>query len=182
MLMRRQKRPPLGPYPMSNGPARPRPATRTRTSGSKPSTNVSPTPAACGTPRRLSPPGAPPAAADKGPNPMALPTNTFTTYTAVGNREDLSDMIYRIDPTDTPFMTAIDKAKASAVNHEWQTQALAAANTANAQLESDDAPADATTPTVRLGHLCQISRKVPQVSCTQPSMDGRALFRNSRNS
>jgi len=36
---------------------------------------------------------------------MALPTNTFTTATAIGNREDLSDMIYRIDPTDTPFMT-----------------------------------------------------------------------------
>src|ERR1700716_4150482 len=170
MLRQQQKRPPLGPYPTSSGPARPRPATRTRTSGSKPSTNVSPTPAVCGTPRRLSPPGAPPAA-DKGPNPMALPTNTFTTYTAVGNREDLSDMIYRIDPTDTPFMTAIDKAKASAVNHEWQTQALAAANTANAQLEGDDAAADATTPTVRLGNICQISRKVPQVSGTQQAVE-----------
>src|SRR4030081_1895154 len=150
MLRQRQKKPPLGPYPMSNGPARPRPAMRTRTSGSKPSTNVSPTPAVCGTPRRPSPPAAPPPPPPappppltKGPNQMALPTNTFTTYTAVGNREDLSDMIYRIDPTDTPFMTAIDKAKASAVNHEWQTQALAAANTANAQLEGDDAAADA---------------------------------------
>src|SRR6267154_6739675 len=102
---------------------------------------------------------------------MALPTNTFTTYTAVGNREDLSDMIYRIDPTDTPFMTAIDKAKASAVNHEWQTQALAAANTGNAQLEGDDAAADATTPTVRLGNTCMISRKVPQVSGTQQAVE-----------
>jgi hypothetical protein len=102
---------------------------------------------------------------------MALPTNTFTTYTAVGNREDLSDMIYRIDPTDTPFMTAIDKAKASAVNHEWQTQALAAANTANAQLEGDDAAADATTPTVRLGNICQISRKTPRVTGTQRAVE-----------
>ena len=38
---------------------------------------------------------------------MALPTNTFATYEAVGNREDLSDVIYRIDPTDTPFMTGV---------------------------------------------------------------------------
>src|SRR5215468_3590007 len=106
-----------------------------------------------------------------GTNPMALPTNTFTTYSAAGNREDLSDMIYRIDPTDTPFMTGIDKAKATAVNHEWQTQALAAANTANAQLEGDDATADATTPTVRLGNICQISRKVPQVSGTQQAVE-----------
>lgn len=27
---------------------------------------------------------------------MALPTNTFATYQAIGNREDLSDVIYRI--------------------------------------------------------------------------------------
>jgi hypothetical protein len=102
---------------------------------------------------------------------MALPTNTFTTYSATGNREDLSDMIYRIDPTDTPFMSGIDKAKATAVAHEWQTQALAAANTSNAQLEGDDATADATTPTVRLGNVCQISRKVPQVSGTQLAVE-----------
>src|SRR3984893_2966330 len=102
---------------------------------------------------------------------MALPTNTFTTYSATGNREDLSDMIFRIDPTDTPFMTGIEKAKATAVNHEWQTQALAAANPSNAQLEGDDATADATTPTVRLGNIAQISRKVPQVSGTQQAVE-----------
>ena len=56
---------------------------------------------------------------------MALPTGTFATYEAIGNREDLSDVIYRIDPTDTPFMSGVEKEKASAVNHEWQTQALA---------------------------------------------------------
>ena len=30
---------------------------------------------------------------------MALLTNTFTTYSAVGLREDLSDIIYNISPT-----------------------------------------------------------------------------------
>ena len=30
---------------------------------------------------------------------MAVESATFTTYDAVGNREDLSDVIYRIDPT-----------------------------------------------------------------------------------
>src|SRR5689334_20863656 len=102
---------------------------------------------------------------------MALPTNTFATYEAIGNREDLSDMIYRIDPTDTPFMTGIDKTKAAAVNHEWQTQALAAASSSNFQLEGDDATADAATPTVRLGNIAQISRKVPQVSGTQQAVE-----------
>jgi hypothetical protein len=102
---------------------------------------------------------------------MALPTNTFATYEAIGNREDLSDMIYRIDPTDTPFMTGAEREKATAVNHEWQTQALAAVDTANAVLEGDDAVTDAATPTVRLGNICQISDKVARVSGTQQAVD-----------
>src|SRR5216684_1047020 len=97
----------------------------------------------------------------KGPTTMALPTNTFATYEAIGNREDLSDVIYRIDPTDTPFMTGIEREKAAAVNHEWQTHALAA----------DDATTAATTPTVRLGNICQISYKVPRVSGTQRAVE-----------
>lgn len=102
---------------------------------------------------------------------MALPTNTFSTYDAIGNREDLSDEIYRIDPTDTPFMTGVSKTKASAVNHEWQTQALAAASGSNAVLEGDDATTDAATPTVRLGNVCQISDKVARVTGTQQAVE-----------
>src|SRR5215813_11316842 len=99
---------------------------------------------------------------------MAIATSAFSTYSAVGNREDLSDTIYRIDPTETPFYTGIDKVTAEAVNHEWQTQALAAASSSNAQFEGDDSPtADAATPTVRLGNINQISRKLPRVTGTQ---------------
>ena len=101
---------------------------------------------------------------------MALPTNTFATYEAIGNREDLSDEIYRIDPTDTPFVSAIDKTKATAVNHEWQTQALASVDTANAVLEGDDATTDAATATARLGNICQISDKVARVTGTQEAV------------
>ena len=102
---------------------------------------------------------------------MALPTNTFSSYTAIGNREDLSDVIYRIDPADTPFMSAVEREKASAVNHEWQTQALASVDTANAVLEGDDATTDAATPTVRLGNICQISDKVARVTGTQQAVE-----------
>jgi hypothetical protein len=97
---------------------------------------------------------------------MSLPSNTFPSYSVIGTREDLSDEIYRIDPTETPFITGVDKAKATQTNHEWQTQALAAASTSNAQVEGDDATRDAVTPTVRLGNRCQISRKVPAVTGT----------------
>ena len=101
---------------------------------------------------------------------MSLPTNTLATYEAIGNREDLSDVIYRIDPTDTPFMSSIEREKATAVNHEWQTQALAAA-AANAQFEGDDAATNSVTPTVRLGNICQISYKVARVTGTQQAVE-----------
>ena len=102
---------------------------------------------------------------------MALPTGTFATYAAIGNREDLSDTIYRIDPTETPFITMCERENAKAVNHEWQTQALASVDTANAVLEGDDAVTDAATPTVRLGNICMISDKVARVTGTQEAVD-----------
>ncbi len=102
---------------------------------------------------------------------MTLPTGAFATYEAIGNREDLSPVIYRIDPTETPFQSMIDKTKATAVKHEWQTQALATAVTTNAELEGDDVVSAAATPTARLSNYAQISRKAPQVTGTQQAVD-----------
>jgi len=103
---------------------------------------------------------------------MGLATSALTSTVAVGNREDLSDQIYRIDPTETPFFSGIEKVKSSNILHEWQTQALAAASTSNAQLEGDDSyNADAATVTVRLGNQHQISRKTPRVTGTQQAVD-----------
>lgn len=97
---------------------------------------------------------------------MAAPTNTFTSTSAVGNREDLSDVIYRITPTDTPFMSMCAKTTATSTLHEWQTQDLATpAN--NAQAEGDDAVAAVVTPTARPNNRTQISTKTVSVSGTQ---------------
>jgi hypothetical protein len=99
---------------------------------------------------------------------MTLATSAFSTYSAIGNREDLSDIIYRIDPTDTPFYSGIDRETATATNHEWQTQALAAPSTANAQLEGDDnAAATSSIPSFRCGNISQIQIKIPRVTGTQ---------------
>jgi len=98
---------------------------------------------------------------------MAAPTATLLTTVAIGNREDLSDTIYRIDPSDTPIVTMMDRETAIATNHEWETQALATPSTTNFQLEGDDVVADAVVVTVRLGNICQISRKAASVSGTQ---------------
>jgi len=98
---------------------------------------------------------------------MAIPSNAFKTYEAVGNREDLSDIIYDISPMETPFVSGIPRVSASAVTHEWQTDALAAANTANAQLEGDDATGATLVATTRLNNVCQIVSKTVIVSGTQ---------------
>lgn len=99
---------------------------------------------------------------------MAAPTNTFLTTAAIGNREDLIELIDRISPTETPFMSMIAKTKATNTLHEWQTQALASAAD-NAQAEGDDATAAVVVPTVRLNNRTQISSKTASVSGSQES-------------
>lgn len=97
---------------------------------------------------------------------MTQPTNTHDSYDSIGNKEDVRDIIYNIDPTATPFMTNAGGGKATNTLHEWQTQALAAASATNAQIEGDDATLQAVVPTVRLGNYTQISSKTAVVSGT----------------
>jgi hypothetical protein len=102
---------------------------------------------------------------------MTIQTNAFATYGAIGNREDLTNVIYNISPTETPFMSAIGKSKAKAVLHEWQTDSLAAASTTNAQLEGDVIAGSSSTATTRLKNYCQISSKDVVVTGTQEVVD-----------
>ena len=90
---------------------------------------------------------------------------TYQTYTAIGMREDLSNVIYNIAPTDTPFMNSIGKTSATAVNHEWQTDSLAAVAT-NALVEGAAGSDITVSPTTRLGNLTQISGKTVKISGT----------------
>lgn len=101
---------------------------------------------------------------------MAFPTNTFATYAQIGQREDLSDIIYSIAPTEVPFMSMVGRGSASGVKHEWMTDSLAAA-ASNAQLEGDDLTATARVPTVRLYNYAQISTKSMVISGTAEAVD-----------
>ena len=97
--------------------------------------------------------------------------DVFDSIDAKGNREDLTDMIYRISPTETPFVTMVaGRESAEAIEHEWQVDALAAA-AVNAVLEGDQI---ATTPalvaTGRNANGQQIMRKTLSVSGTQESV------------
>ena len=102
---------------------------------------------------------------------MALPSNTLTSFSAVGNREDLADIIYDISPAETPFLSAIPKTKATGVKHEWQTHSLTAASGTNKVLEGDDATTDASTTTARVYNYRQISDKVARVTGTQEAVN-----------
>ena len=103
---------------------------------------------------------------------MTAPTGTFLTTAAIGNQEDLTDVIYRISPTQTPVLNMASKAKATNTLHAWQTQDLAAAAN-NAQAEGDTLTAKTVTPSVRLTNRTQISAKAVAVSGTQRAMNPR---------
>ncbi len=102
---------------------------------------------------------------------MAAPTNTVQTYAQIGRREDLSDVIYELFPTETPFMTAIGKSTASNTYTEWQTDVLAAADHDNANVEGDDVTADTYAPTTRVGTYTQLMDKVVSVSSTADAVN-----------
>ncbi len=88
---------------------------------------------------------------------MTAPTNAVTTLVTVGQREDLSDKIWRVAPEETPFLSNIGKETVTARYSEWQTETLATPVATNAQLEGDDYTAAAGNFTTRLGNYCMIS-------------------------
>ena len=102
---------------------------------------------------------------------MSQPTNTFDAFDAVGNREDLTNDIWNIAPTATPFVSGIGRTPVSNILHEWQTDTLDAASSTNAQIQGDDKTGGAITATSRLTNRTQISDKVITIAGTQQASD-----------
>lgn len=46
------------------------------------------------------------------------------TYAAVGNKDDVSEIITNIAPDDTPLYSRIGRSKATQVIHEWLEDTL----------------------------------------------------------
>lgn len=101
---------------------------------------------------------------------MAVLANTFVTTSAVGNREELSDVVSRITPEDTPIYSMIPKGSCVSVHPEWETDELAAP-AENIQPEGNEYNFDAITPPTRLGNYTQIMRKTWIISGTQEVVD-----------
>lgn len=98
---------------------------------------------------------------------MAQSANTFETYDAVGNREELADKIWMITPEKTPWLSLIGRKSVASVHPEWQTDTLGSPDTANNQPEGNDWSYDPIVATTRIGNYTQISEKSFQISRTQ---------------
>ena len=111
---------------------------------------------------------------------MALPphvnsstkvTNAFAVYNAVGNREDLSNAIYNIDPFDTPVMSATRRRNVKNRWFDWQTEFLPLVDGNNAQPEGFLLNPNQATPTIRQQGVAQISERDATVSGSQEEAD-----------
>ena len=103
---------------------------------------------------------------------MAEINNVFSTFDAKGNREQLSNVIYNISPTTTPFMSSIGKNSIKNVVFNWQTEALPTVNAAG-EIEGFrlDGSNSAATPTEKKINVAMISKRDATISGSQESSD-----------
>lgn len=104
---------------------------------------------------------------------MSAIANTFVRANDIGVREDLSDLISNISPTETPFQSnAGTRPRAKQTFYEWQIDSLAAVDTGNAQNDGNDYTSfTAVTPTSRVGNYTQISALDFLISGTVQAVD-----------
>ena len=101
---------------------------------------------------------------------MATPTGAHSTVNEPiatgGNREDLSDVMWDVSPTETPLLTMCGKNTATAVTHDWLTDILETA-AANVNIEGNDRTGTQAASRVRLSNVCQILSKDAFITGTQ---------------
>ena len=91
------------------------------------------------------------------------------TFVAVGNKEDVSDIITNISPYDTPLYSRIGKTKATQVMHEWLEDELGAP-VANLQVEGYTYFTVDAVPRTRLHNYTQIMHRGVQVTDSQEAV------------
>lgn len=98
---------------------------------------------------------------------MAVPSNTLQTYQSSNNAENVTEIVMNIDPVDTPLLTLAKKTTAEATYTQWPIESLSAVDSANANIEGDDATVDASTTPTLVGNYTQLMDKVASVTTTQ---------------
>lgn len=79
-------------------------------------------------------------------------------------REDFTDVIYNISPTEVPFQANAGRGNADNTLHEWQIDDLEAVDLGNAAIDGADFGVDNSSRASRIGNFCQISIKYIAVS------------------
>lgn len=101
---------------------------------------------------------------------MAVETGTYQTFTTIGIREDLINLITNIAPVENYFFRTTGSRRARQCYHEWQTDIIAS-GVANAHVEGEIVTGATITPTVRTGNYCQILQKAFVVSNTNEAVE-----------
>jgi len=102
---------------------------------------------------------------------MPQVAGAYSTYQAKGNREDLSNSIYNIDPFDTPVVSMARRRNVKNRTFDWQTEHLPVVDPNNAQIEGFELVNSVGTPTVRLTNVAQISKRDATVTGSQEASD-----------
>ena len=106
---------------------------------------------------------------------MAQNANTVETYDVTTIREDISDILKSISPTDTPVFSMCQQRKAQNTFVEFPEIELANAVSNNQVAEGEASPGnDAGTLPVRKGTYTEIADKVVEVSTTDEAVNGVA--------
>ena len=100
---------------------------------------------------------------------MAALANTFMTTNAVGNREELSDVVSRITPEDTPLWSMIGSETADSKHPEWEIDDLGAPENV-ARPEGDEFTFASIAPPVRVGNYAEIKRRDWIISASQDAV------------
>ena len=106
---------------------------------------------------------------------MAKLTNTFVTTDAVGNREELANVVDRVQREKTPLYSLISKGTCSSTYPEWERDEIEAPGE-NIQPEGNEYDFDSIQPAERMGNPTQIFTKTFIMSKTQDAVSnaGRA--------
>jgi hypothetical protein len=100
--------------------------------------------------------------------------SAMQTYQAVGDREDLIDVITNISPEETPMFSSFGKTKAKGTYHEWLEDSLSSA-TSNSNVEGADYSFSRRSPRTREGAYTQIFVTPVEVSDTKRVVDAAGI-------
>lgn len=95
----------------------------------------------------------------------------LTSYDLNGKKDSFANWISNLSPVDTFFVSTTKKEQVKNTMFQWQTDALAKATVANAQVETSAAISGATTATKVHSNVTQILRKAVEVSDTADALD-----------